>query len=48
MHNKIIETPLELRDGYLQLPDSPGLGLGNLVPDALAELESLFGEEMML
>ena len=39
MHNKIIETPVTLRDGYLQLPQSPGLGLGELVPEALRELQ---------
>ena len=44
MHDKVIETPLELRDGYLQLPDSPGLGLGGFVPEAIAELESQFGQ----
>ena len=33
--------PLKLSDGYLQLPDSPGLGLGNYVPEALSRLEHL-------
>ena len=40
MHNKIIENPIKLVDGYLQLPESPGLGLGNLVLEALDELRS--------
>ena len=38
MHNKIIERPLTVRDGFLQLPESPGLGIGDLVPDALDAL----------
>ena len=40
-HEEIIDRPLELSDGYLRLPDSPGLGLGNYVPAALSELEDL-------
>ena len=41
MHNRVIETPLELVNGFLELPQRPGLGLGNYVADAVAELESL-------
>ena len=33
-HHKVIEKPLVLRDGYLQLPESAGLGLGNFTPEA--------------
>ena len=39
MHNKIVENPIELVDGFLQLSESPGLGL-NLVLEALDELKS--------
>ncbi len=39
MLNKVIETPSTLRNGHLQLPESPGLGLGSFVPEAIAELE---------
>jgi L-alanine-DL-glutamate epimerase-like enolase superfamily enzyme len=38
MHSKVIEKPLKLIDGYLQLPDSPGLGLGNYVTDEVLAL----------
>ena len=40
-HEEIIERPLKLSDGYLQLPDSPGLGLGDYLPEALSRLEHL-------
>ena len=40
-HEEIIESPLKLSDGYLQLPESPGLGLGNYLPEALSKLEDL-------
>ena len=40
-HEEIIERPLKLSDGYLQLPESPGLGLGNYVPEALWRMEQL-------
>ena len=40
-HEEIIERPLKLSDGYLQLPESPGLGLGNYLPEALSKLEHL-------
>ncbi|MQG05758.1 MAG: mandelate racemase/muconate lactonizing enzyme family protein [SAR202 cluster bacterium] len=39
MFNKIIEIPLSISNGYLQLPTSPGLGLGNYVHQ---EIESIF------
>ena len=41
MHNKIIDSPLIYDDGYLILSDKPGLGLGNFIPDGIAELEAL-------
>ncbi len=44
MHERIVETPVVLRDGYLELPEGPGLGLGNLVPEVLEELASRSGE----
>ncbi len=44
MHHKLIEHPLIYDDGYLKLPDKPGLGLGNFIPDGVAELESLCSE----
>ena len=40
-HEEIIEQPLKLSDGYLQLPEGPGLGLGNYVPEALSRMEHL-------
>ena len=40
MHNTVIEKPLKIEDGYLKTPDSPGLGLGNFVPEAIDELKS--------
>ena len=39
MFNKIIENPLSISNGYLQLPTSPGLGLGNYVHQ---EIEKIF------
>lgn len=41
LHNKIIDYPLIYDDGYLRLPDKPGLGLGNFTPEGIAELEAL-------
>ena len=43
MHDRVIERPVVVRDGYLQLTDSPGLGLGDYVPEAIAELEARYG-----
>ena len=40
MNETIIETPPVVKDGYLQLPEGPGLGLGNYVPEAIEELEA--------
>jgi len=39
--DEIVEHPLTLRDGYLQLPAGAGLGLGDFVPAAFARLEAL-------
>jgi L-alanine-DL-glutamate epimerase-like enolase superfamily enzyme len=38
-HHDIVERPLELRDGHIQLPALPGLGLGNYVEEAVSALE---------
>ena len=43
-HYDIIEQPLILRDGYLELPSSPGLGLGNYISEALLKLESVVSQ----
>ena len=43
MHEKVIETPMVVRDGYLDLPEGPGLGLGNFVHEAIEELAAKFG-----
>ena len=32
IHHRMIEHPLTVKDGYLQLPAAPGLGLGSFVP----------------
>ena len=45
MHNMVVESPLKLVDGFLQLPERPGLGLGDYVPNAAAKLERLQGGE---
>jgi D-galactarolactone cycloisomerase len=45
-HYEIVETPPEIRDGYLEPPTGPGLGLGQFVPEGIARLQALFdGEE---
>lgn len=44
MLDRVIEWPVALKDGYLQLPDTPGLGLGEFDVEAIAELEARFGE----
>ena len=43
MHEKVIETPMVVRDGYLELPEGSGLGLGNFVHEAIEELTAKFG-----
>ena len=43
MHEKVIETPMVVKDGYLELPEGPGLGLGNFVHEAIDELGTKFG-----
>ena len=43
MHEKVIETPMVVKDGYLELPEGPGLGLGNFVHEAIDELSARFG-----
>jgi len=44
MLDRVIERPVVLTDGYLQLPDTPGLGLGDYDVDAIAELEDRYAE----
>ena len=44
MHERVVETPMVLKDGYLELPEGPGLGLGGFVPEVLEELAARFGE----
>ena len=39
MNETIIETPPIVRDGYLQLPEGPGLGLGNYVHNIIEGME---------
>ncbi|MCL0099869.1 mandelate racemase/muconate lactonizing enzyme family protein [Dehalococcoidia bacterium] len=39
MNETIIETPPIVRDGYLQLPEGPGLGLGNYVLEVIEGME---------
>ena len=39
IHHRMIEHPLTVHDGYLQLPQTPGLGLGNFVPEVIEEME---------
>ena len=46
MHEKVIETPMVVKDGYLELPDGPGLGLGNFVHEAIDELTARFGGDV--
>ena len=43
MHERVIEAPMVVKDGYLELPEGPGLGLGNFVHEAIAELEAQCG-----
>ena len=43
--HEIVEHPLRLVDGILQLPERPGLGVGHFAPDAIARLESIHREE---
>ena len=44
MLDRVIEQPVLLKDGYLQLPDTPGLGLGDYDLEAIAELEEHYAE----
>ncbi len=45
-HYEIVENPPLLEDGYLQLPDSPGLGLGGFRLEGIARLQALFDGEL--
>lgn len=44
-HHDIVEHSLELREGHIQLPSLPGLGLGNYVEEAISALEAYAAEE---
>lgn len=44
-HHDIVEQSLELRDGHIQLPNLPGLGLGNYIEEAISALEAYAAEE---
>ena len=46
MHEKVIETPMVVKDGYLELPEGPGLGLGNFVHEAIDDLVARFGGDV--
>ena len=37
-YDLLIDTPLDIREGYLHLPDQPGLGV-NLIPEVLQQYE---------
>ena len=41
MNFGIVETPVVVRDGYLELSDRPGLGLGEFVPEVIEKLETI-------
>jgi len=41
MNSRIVEHPPRLRDGYLELPTRPGLGVGGFVKKELRRLEKL-------
>jgi len=41
MNFRIVETPPVFQDGYIQVSENPGLGLGQFVPGVIKELESL-------
>ena len=41
---EIVETPPELVDGHVVLPQDPGLGLGNFVPEAVERYRALMEE----
>ena len=43
MHERVIETPMVVKDGYLELPEGPGLGLGNFVHESIDELVARYG-----
>ncbi len=39
---KLVEKPIQLKDGFLQLPTLPGLGVGGFVHEAIRELGALY------
>jgi L-alanine-DL-glutamate epimerase-like enolase superfamily enzyme len=44
IHYEIVEHPLQLQDGFVQLPTKPGLGLGGYRREAIAELEAALSQ----
>jgi D-galactarolactone cycloisomerase len=40
----MVETPLQPQDGFLHLPDRPGLGLGQFRSEAIERMEALTGK----
>jgi L-alanine-DL-glutamate epimerase-like enolase superfamily enzyme len=40
-HEGIVSHPLEQRDGYISLPQRPGLGIGDFNPEAVAKIDDL-------
>lgn len=47
-HYELVERPPKLVEGFLELPDGPGLGLGLLVPECIQQLQEVaeFGYEL--
>ena len=43
-NHEIVETPPELANGHVVLPQGPGLGLGNFVPEAIERYQALVDE----
>jgi L-alanine-DL-glutamate epimerase-like enolase superfamily enzyme len=43
-HREIVEFPLQMQEGFVQLPAAPGLGLGAYRHDAIAKLEALLSQ----
>ncbi len=41
MSYRIVDTPVTYRDGYIEVDDRPGLGIGQYVPEAVAKLDAM-------
>ncbi|MEX0643519.1 MAG: mandelate racemase/muconate lactonizing enzyme family protein [Pirellulales bacterium] len=39
--SELVQTPMFPRDGYLEVPDRPGLGLGTFRPEIIKEMDAL-------